>query len=231
MRELPADSFLRVIAREVAPHAHEMLTPFVPWHRRAVEPTELDFYEWYYAYGRLLKPQTMLEIGVLGGASVVAVCLGAGSSLCEVHLIDDESHDRRESLADAANAVMRAAPCAQVSMFREDSQRLARLPAGPQFDLISLDGDHRVGPCFHDLRICLPRLAEDGHVLVDDAQWSWVQEACDAFTAVHPELDDLFVATKTGTRVLHRAGEHLLRCPLLIMSNSDESRKPKAESR
>lgn len=216
MRELPADSPLRSIAREQAPRVNALLDPYVLWHKRAVGPTEEDFYEWYYAYGRLLRPKTMLEIGVLGGASVVAACLGAGAgALREVHLIDDESHDRRESLADAADAVSLAAPCAAVSYFREDSQRMARLPPGPQFDLISVDGDHRVGPCYHDLRISLPRLAADGHMLVDDAQWSWVQEACDAFVREHPELDDLFVRTKTGTRVLHATGEHLSRCPLL----------------
>lgn len=221
MRDLPQDSPLRYVVVDVAPRINELLAPLVPWHNRAVEPTEGDFYEWYFGYGAVLRPRIFLEIGVLGGASIVALCLGAGSVVGHVVLMDDESHDRPVSLADAEDSVHRVVPRARIESFKEDTQRLAQLPPGPLFDLISIDGDHRVGPCYHDLRICLPRLAPEGHILVDDAQWCWVKDACDAFLCAHPELDDLFVRTKTGTRILHFGGDHLQRCPLLGSSTRD----------
>lgn len=220
MRSLPETSPLRVAAREVVAQIDALLEPVVPWYKRVTERGVHDYYEWYYAYGRILRPRSILEIGVLGGGSVVALCLGAGEGMVrQVHLVDDESASEKWKLADAATAVRAVAPACEVTIFAGadagDSQRLAVLPAGPVFDVISIDADHRVGPCYHDLRISLPRLAADGHVLVDDAQWSWVRDAVDAFTADRPALDDLFVATKTGTRILHGSGEHLLRCPLL----------------
>lgn len=177
-----------------------------------------DYYEWYYAYGKILQPKTVLEIGVFGGGSMFALCAGAGDCVERVDLVDDESDQR--PLGEAAGRVRRTAK--NVIEHVQDSQRVARLKdvvgEGP-FDVISVDGDHRVGPCYHDLRIALPLLAEDGHIIVDDGNWPWVKQACEDFLDDSRTLDAFHVNTFTGTIVMHRAGaEHAGCCPLIGVS-------------
>ena len=178
------------------------------------QPGQLDYYEWYYAYGRLLAPKRIVEIGVYGGGSVALVCLGAVNPPALIELIDNESYG--SSLAEVSERLRKIAPECLIVAIPEDSQRLAELPvpAEGRFDLVSIDGDHRVGPCYHDLRITLPHLTQDGHILVDDARYPWVRDAVTAFVADHPELHEIYVETFTGTSILHREN-HIDRCPLL----------------
>lgn len=240
MRDLPSDSPLHALAAAAGAQIDDLLAPVVPDADRVDRPRDPrcrgGYYEWYYAYGRLLRPATILEIGVLGGGSVASLAIGTHEGqrdLTNIWLVDDRSHDGGSSavaLSTVADRVRRVVPGSCIMRtFEEDSQRLAALLPGPLFDVISIDADHRIGPCYHDLRISLPRLAPDGHILVDDAQWTWVRDAVDAFVADHPHLDDLFVATMTGTRILHLAGEHLDRCPLLAGTRGTRSEKDASE--
>jgi len=217
VRPLPDASPLRAAKAAAVETLAPLLNAIVPQEGRIATPG--DYYEWYFAYGEVLRPKTVLEIGVLGGGSAASLVLGAGGENCSIEhfdLIDNESHDQQAvPLALAASRVTRAAGGKfRANAYLLDSQRLRALPDGPLYDLISIDGDHRTGPCFHDLRISLPRLAPGGHILCDDAQWDWVKWAVDDFVAEHAWLDDLFVATHTGTRVLHSMG-HIGECPLL----------------
>lgn len=225
MRDLPADSALARAAAAIAPQIHDMLAPLVPQSDRTTKPGELGYYEFYYALGQLLRPASFLEIGVLGGASACAVALGAGSSLRDVVLLDNESHDDGKQavpLSTAMGRVLAANPQPMVTCHPVDSQRLSAIPSAffsGQFNLIHVDGDHRVGPCYHDLRITWPRLELFGHLLVDDANWSWVTEAVEAFVPTlkarvpHNKVRVERVPTTSGMFILHDCHEG--GCPLL----------------
>lgn len=221
LRPLPDNSRLHAAAVAAATTIGDLLAPIVPENDRVDGPGHGPggYYEWYYAYGLVLRPTTLLEVGVLGGGSVISTALGArdaGCAMTTVWLVDDGSDARSVPLSVVSNRLRSILPpSCIVRPIEEDSQRMRSLPPSAPFDIISIDADHRVGPCYHDLRISLPMLAHDGHVLVDDAQWSWVRDAVDAFVADRPHLDDLYVETMTGTRILHFAGEHLDHCPLL----------------
>jgi predicted O-methyltransferase YrrM len=179
-------------------------------------PEQFDYYEWYFAYGQLLQPKTILEIGVFGGASVLFLCLGYGTSPDFIQLVDNQTYPHL--LKDAVDRIRTVADRAVIDAIMFDSQRMPSLPnsANVQFDIISIDGDHRIGPCYHDLHIAAPNLAADGHILCDDARHGDVSSAIDRYLSEHPELADLYVETLTGTRILHRQDNgHLERCPLL----------------
>jgi hypothetical protein len=224
---LPASSPLRTLKNAAAPTIEKWLTGlgFV-WTKEdasctlVTPPGQRDFYEWYYAYGQLLKPRRVLEIGVFGGASITSIVAGAAGSVEYVQLVDDES--KGCGLDEACTRLRKVLPTAPIAILKEDSQRMAKLPVdGGPFDLVSIDGDHRVGPCYHDLRITLPHLAPEGHIIIDDGKWPWVRDAVADFVGDHsatlvPGLHEIFVDTYTGTRILHRGGDHLDRCPLLV---------------
>jgi predicted O-methyltransferase YrrM len=179
-------------------------------------PEQFDFYEWYFAYGRILQPKTILEIGVFGGASILFLCLGSGTSPSFIQLVDNQTYPHL--LQNAVERIRKVADTAVIDALLFDSQRLPSLAnsAGVQFDIVSIDGDHRIGPCYHDLHIAAPNLAADGHILCDDARHEDVSSAIDRYLSEHPELADLYVETLTGTRVLHRRDNgHLERCPLI----------------
>jgi hypothetical protein len=172
---------------------------------------QLDYYEWYWAYGEILRPRNVLEIGVLGGGSMVALCAGADQHVRRVTLIDDESDKR--SLSQAADRIRKAAgPNCEVVQSKQDSQRLHRIDTNVMYDVISIDGDHRVGPCFHDLRLTLPALAPNGHIICDDGNWPWVVQAVSDMMHLRSDLNALHVNTFTGSIVLHKCGNA---CPLL----------------
>jgi hypothetical protein len=218
--ELGREAPLREAALRAAPGIEQLLRDagFKPNENTVTPPGQRDFYEWYFAYGAILRPARVLEIGVFGGASMFSLCAGAGSGVVhKAWLLDDESGIGRVCTLDgAAIAVRRHAR--EVTVLKEDSQRIGRLASriGDQtLDVISIDGDHRVGPCYHDLRITLPHLGENGHVICDDGNWPWVQDAVSDFLAEHPDLTAFRVNTFTGTIVIHRKG-HEPRCPLMV---------------
>lgn len=204
IRDLPDSSPLRAFARAGADRTYAVLQDAdLAWHP--------DYYEWYWAAGALFRPRRVLEIGVYGGGSTLALVHGArsvGHTLDEIVLIDNEDDGR--PLEAARARVAAAAPTATVRALREDSQRLAELP-GRGYDLVSVDGDHRVGPCYHDTRLALAALAPGGHVVCDDGSWPWVRQALDAFLAERPHLRGDFVRTKTGMIIVHAC---LDLCPL-----------------
>lgn len=185
------------------------------------KPGQLDYYEWYYAYGRLFLPRRILEIGVYGGASVLFACLGAADGQRQpelVQLLDNEQY--RRSTKEAASRIAQVASGCRFVTLAHDSLALTELPVpeGGSFDFISIDGDHRSAACYHDMRISLPHMTPDGHILVDDGRATMVEVAVKDFVSDRPFLYETFVeGTFTGTRILHRKDNgHPERCPLLV---------------
>lgn len=179
-----------------------------------------DYYEWYYTYGKLLKPRRYLEIGVLFGYSAIAVCSGACGPLLMMCLIDNESY------ADGAPIVLKDA-IARIShacrfdidvvAIKADTQAMTQLPlARGGYDLINVDGDHSFEGAIHDMEKALAVMGPGGHMVIDNVgDMPPVRLAADTFLEQHPELCALEVKHQWGHYIIHRK-DHVENCPLLV---------------
>ena len=178
-----------------------------------------DYYEWYYTYGKLLRPRRYLEIGVLFGYSAIAVCSGACGPLMLMCLIDNESYNDNGPiiLRDAITRVSKTCKYdVDVVAIRADTQAMSQLPlTRGGYDLINVDGDHTFEGASHDLELALDVLGPHGHIVVDNVgDMPPVRDAANAFIDRHPELDALEVKHYWGHYIIHRK-DHASVCPLL----------------
>lgn len=219
IQPLPKDTALFKRVAELSESIPAKVRSLVPASDIVTPDAMANYYEWYAAIASLLKPKNYLEIGVYGGGSAIATALGAGEALKEIVLIDNESDGRK--MLDAIDRIKKMTRATIVGFCGEhegDSQRMYRLPASSHgvdgYDLITVDGDHRIGPAYYDLRLALERLAPGGHIIVDDYNWPWVTKAVDMVLSDEIVLADGMVlsddseaahsiCTFTGTAIIH----------------------------
>lgn len=140
-------------------------------------------YETKFALARLLKPRSILEIGVRAGYSALAFLTAVPDAR---YLGLDANTDTHGGFHGAIDHARRLLAPFEAEVREQTSAEFATTPAqsvGP-FDLIHVDGDHSLAGCTFDL--ALARRVGCRHLLVDDYTGIVdVRTACDRFAREH----------------------------------------------
>lgn len=136
-------------------------------------PPEENYYEWYALYASLVKPDRVLEIGVMYGWSAMAFLAG-WPGIQEMVLVDNELYGI--SLEQSADQVRRFCldqgwTPPNILTIKGDSIVLASVDAFGNkglFDLIHVDGEHSAAAVRSDVLAGLKILSPRGTIVVDD---------------------------------------------------------------
>jgi predicted O-methyltransferase YrrM len=163
------ESDWRGAERRIAPLGLTRVGGINPGDRRAL----------YYLVRRL-RPEGVLEIGTLAGASTVhlAVALSdawpgsSGRRLLTVDIVDVNDSERaawrRLGLAQSPRQAMARLGLGEMVEFRAARSLDLLAEPGEAFDLIFLDGDHRLETVVAEIPAALGRLRPGGWVLLHD---------------------------------------------------------------
>lgn len=133
-----------------------------------------NYYEWYWALGKVLKPKTFLEIGVRFGFSFLSTI--ESSPCIESALGWDLETYGNNNIANA-NIKNYYTGNADWEIQHKDSQLETELPSF--FDLVSIDGCHDYDCKIHDLKLCIGKCK---YVILDDYDYHpHVRQATDFF--------------------------------------------------
>jgi len=172
-----------------------------------------DYYEWYYTYGKLFKPKTLLEIGVRRGYS--AISLGLGSQQIEEYFLIDNAEDG-VPLAEGGANIQTAFPKAKINMLQQNSQDIKNISEFvPTFvDMVHIDGRHDFKGATNDLKltysICSNIIVLDdvGHHKNEQGIEKYIhgiEEAILYFLAAHKEfVINSHICNWTGNIILQR---------------------------
>jgi predicted O-methyltransferase YrrM len=119
-------------------------------------------YSYYFAIAKFLKPRFILEIGVLGGASMASMLLGSPKASAvgwDIEAYRKNSNDLAMHTLDICGVSDR------VILGNVNSQNESSLP-GDMFDLVHVDGEHGFDGAMHDLELAYK--ANVDTILFDD---------------------------------------------------------------
>ncbi len=157
-REEPAP-----LAFDITPHLHTN----DPWLKHEPWENILRCYDWKFRLARLIKPQSVLEIGVRYGYSAAAIL--AASPGCSYTGVDADNGQHGGTVGAplwAADMLRRHFPGSMPRVLHLDTQVESPPFDARSFDLVHVDGDHSYDGCLSDLRTAA-RLSRRW-VLVDD---------------------------------------------------------------
>src|SRR5262245_17939358 len=129
---------------------------------------------------RHLRPQRVLEIGTLAGASTVHLAMGLAHAwpespdirLLTVDIVDVNDSERaawrRLGLAQSPRQAMEQLGLGAIVAFRTARSLDLLTQPGESFDLIFLDGDHRLQTVLAEIPAALARLRPGGFLLLHD---------------------------------------------------------------
>jgi predicted O-methyltransferase YrrM len=140
-----------------------------------------------HAVASLLRPRSVLEIGVRYGYSAAAFLAAVPGARYYGLDKDSDSHGgTRDSYNWALKMLAEKFPLAAVSVAVQDTSELLTLPGlAGAWDLVHVDGDHSEAGCTHDLGLALA--ARPKWILVDDLTHLFdVARAVHEFLARHP---------------------------------------------
>lgn len=198
------------------------------WSQRGIERHPDEFYVYYHAIARVLKPRVIAEIGVWWGYALMAMVTGAlyphqtnknQIAMCDhpsarwsipapvdhVYGFDNESYPQAEHCLDWAAKCFNEIGVPN-SMLHCDSRQFdaTGLPPMLPVDLWSVDGDHSYQAAYKDLVLAHKYASPACVMLVDDCGWALsVRDACDDF-AEKFGYDVWMLPTLKGTAVLER---------------------------
>lgn len=185
----------------------ELLAPFMWSNDETAHKTfsSKNYYEWYYTYALILRPERVAEIGIQRGYSVISMLMGY-PSIKNFYLFDNESYGF--SLGTAVKQIRRAQlACGSVTelhAFLLDTRKIGSLPIRSIIDLGHVDGDHTYGGALHDLALITPLIRPGGAIILDDLNQPNVARAAADFLTIHPEFEVEEVPTYTGHLILTR---------------------------
>ena len=149
-------------------------------------------YPFYWAYTNYFKPQSIVEIGVRNGYSLISMALGNSEKILIFTGKDNEQHHIVKTPYVLAVDNAEEATFFNVEkweseygllglhLFEGDSKNIASLNVG--FDLAHVDGNHTKEYCLNDLNLCWNSLNPGGILIVDDyIAVSIVKESVDQF--------------------------------------------------
>jgi predicted O-methyltransferase YrrM len=149
-----------------------------------------DNYEWYYTYGRLYAPKTLLEVGVRLGYSALSICFGCKAiPPKKVFLIDDEVEEP-DGLLYAKECFSKAFPSVAVEMMVANTQHLNDIEFDDQFNMIHVDANHKPEAVRHDFDLFWPALAPEGVMILDDQRSLAGERSVPLFIHILPWLMD-----------------------------------------
>lgn len=179
------------------------LTPLLAPEDRGVDfAVSPEYYDWYAVYASTWKPKRILEIGSRYGYSALAMVWGS-DTIKELVLIDNGSYGVPVEAA-VKTIVKGAGRPLRIHTRAEDTQKMTNIGEWGKFDLIHIDGDHTPNGLDHDLGLCLPVLADDGVMVVDDVTWHPELWSVAARFAGQNELTMEFIPTFRGHILLYR---------------------------
>ena len=154
-----------------------------------------DAFEYYTALTRYYKPNSILEIGVLHGFSLMSMIAGCINKIKTIDGIDSEAmlHNSNSIASWNIYNIFKIIP----NLWTIDSISISKIYL--KYDIIHIDGDHNFINCLHDLNLA----ANNTNVILIDDYLSHksVREACDTFiknnkiknSFVLPKVNGLFV--------------------------------------
>jgi hypothetical protein len=208
-RHAGAEYSIEIVVRKPGPVAGPFdivpyLDPNDEWVGREGLATVRRIYTEKYALATLLKPRSVVEIGVCAGYSAAAF-LAAGAESYTGYDTGGGADGGYAGATDYARRMLSVRfPDRAAHIFEADSRHLGGLPVA---DLCHIDGGHDFETCRNDLQ-----LAEGGYrwLLVDDYDFlPAVRRATDAFLSARPHLQRIHLPTVRGDcliRVAHADG-------------------------
>lgn len=144
---------------DIKPYLH----PEDPWPQKEGLAVVRQIYDQKYTIASLLKPRSILEIGVRAGYSAAAfLAASPGASYLGIDN-DSSSSGGWPGATPKAQAMLAKHFPGQCRVRVQDTQYLTQIDG--LYDLVHVDGDHSQAGCLHDLRLA----AKVGRwVLVDD---------------------------------------------------------------
>ncbi len=151
-------------------------------------------YPTYHAIAAVLKPRSILEVGVRFGYSLASLAAGAGPG-AQIFGVDQETYEKGSNAQATASLKLLGI---EAQLFLSDSKTFD-IPARTgrtRFDLIHIDGDHTAEGALHDL---LRYMQFTDRLLVDDVLDSRVWAAIKAFTSLQEKpISVTYFDTATG---------------------------------
>lgn len=145
----------------------DLLEPQLHPHDRPALPAWRDCYEMKFALARLIRPRSILEIGVRAGYSALALLTASPEATYLGLDNDSDTHGGFRGAIDHARRILADYPAEILEVSSADyAARLSANGTRPTFDLVHVDGDHSLTGCLADLRLASalgPRV-----ILVDD---------------------------------------------------------------
>lgn len=124
-----------------------------------------DNYEWYFTYGKIYQPKSILEVGVRYGYSVFSMCKGSGI-VDKVVLVDNEM-DEPGCLDYAQKYFNEVFPLMEVVLYKDDSSVVYK-SINEKFDLVHIDANHKPMHVQSDFRNFWPLVKPGGTMILDD---------------------------------------------------------------
>jgi predicted O-methyltransferase YrrM len=148
-------------------------------------------YQYYAGLASLMRPSSLLEIGVRLGFSLIAVFRGH-PALSRIVGIDTEwAIPRSQRLA--AENLTAAGFAGKVDLLVGQRDVLHEVPAKDTFDMVHIDGHHSADPVEADIRAAWPRLSPGGVLIADDTTYvpdvrTGIERVRESLTALDHEL-------------------------------------------
>lgn len=195
------------------------------WSARGIERHPDEFYVFYHAIARILRPRVIAEIGVWHGYALMAMVTGSlypdqkghkcnlgidcnlhsGPSVLHVYGFDNESYPGAEHCLDWCSKCLNEIEVPNTMLHCDSRQFDATgLPPMKKVDMWSIDGDHSYQAAYKDL-VLAEKYANDKCVyVVDDCGWALsIRDACDDFAAKYG-YDVMMLPSLKGSSVLSR---------------------------
>ncbi len=152
----------------------------------------------YHQIARLLKPKSILEVGVRFGYSLASLACGAGLSV-NVFGVDQESYEKGSN-AIATASLKTLGVEAQITFADSKGFDVAKVTGRSQFDLIHIDGDHTTEGALRDLMFYSKHTK---CILLDDLSDARVWRGLQAFIASRENpVSATYLDTATGLALL-----------------------------
>lgn len=149
-------------------------------------------FAYYWAYANYFKPETILEIGVRHGYSLLSMALGHSDHIPIFTTKEGETNhiyktpymlgidSAKEATFENVQKWESEYGLYGLHLYEGDSKNITKFEAA--FELIHIDGDHTPEGCLNDLKLCWPALEKGGVLIVDDyISISTVKETVDNF--------------------------------------------------
>ena len=158
-------------------------------------------YEWYYTIAKVLKPKSILEIGVRFGYSLVSMMKGAENSIEYVLGMDNDSYIHNSTQLARGYCELVKPNITTIDVV--NSQKIQKLDR--HFDLVHIDGDHTYNGKIYDLNLIKNNCI---YCIIDDYDFiDSVRKATDDFMLDNTSIikNKLYIPSFRGTMILEFA--------------------------